>query len=383
MAPAERPWVLVCGGFHRAGGMDRLNAALASRLASRATPVHLVGHDIDPEFERQPSIAITRVPRPAGLYLAGEAALAREAARVRTTIAAAGAAPLLAGNGGNCFDADVNWVHSVHHAWPCADDGAPAWFRAKNRAFKAWSRRREATALRGAARIVANSPRTKDDLVAHLQLETDRIEVIYPGTEPAWIPPTAEARAAARATWCRDSRRPLVAMIGALGHDVNKGIDVLLAAWRQLESRGGWDAELVVAGPGDTSRWRRSAAASPAIRFVGAIANAGELMDAADLLVSPVRYEAYGLAVHEALCRAVPAMVTESAGIVARLPQSWRDLLVPAPPCAAQVAARLEMWAGTQDVWRARAREASAALRAFTDTDMADRIIDIGTGVTR
>lgn len=383
MAPAERPWIVVCGGFHRAGGMDRLNAALATRLASRGRRVHLVGHDIDAAFDRLPSAAITRVPRPAGLYVAGEAALAREAARLRARLAEHGAAPLLVGNGGNCLDADVNWVHSVHHAWPCADAGAPAWFRAKNRAFKAWSRRREATALRGAARIVANSPRTKDDLVARLRLDRDRIDVVDPGTEPGWTPAAAAARASARASWCRDPRRPLVTMVGALGHDVNKGIDVLLDAWRRLETRGGWDAELVVAGPGDTSRWRRDAAGSPSIRFVGPITNAGELMDAADLLVSPVRYEAYGLAVHEAVCRGVPALVTASAGIVPRLPECWGDLLVPDPPCAEQLTARLEMWAGSMDTWRARALEAAAALRGFTDIDMADRIIDIGARVTR
>ena len=46
-APPERtPWVIVAGGFHHRGGMDRANAALAAYLLESGTPVHLVGHEI-------------------------------------------------------------------------------------------------------------------------------------------------------------------------------------------------------------------------------------------------------------------------------------------------------------------------------------------------
>ena len=47
-APADvSPWVIVAGGFHPRGGMDRANAELAAFLASAGTPVHLVAHEID------------------------------------------------------------------------------------------------------------------------------------------------------------------------------------------------------------------------------------------------------------------------------------------------------------------------------------------------
>ena len=39
------------------------------------------------------------------------------------------------------------------------------------------------------------------------------------------------------------------------------------------------------------------------------------VLAACDALVSPTRYEAYGLAVHEALARGLPALVSRSAGI--------------------------------------------------------------------
>lgn len=374
MPPPPRDWILVCGGFHRVGGMDRLNASLALFLASRGTRVHLVGHDIDPEVAAAPGIAVTRVARPAGAFLLGEVALARAAGRLRREMMASGRAPLLLGNGGNADRADVNWVHSVHHAWPCADAGAPAWFRAKNRAFKTWSRRREAPAIRDAAVVIANSRRTKADLLAHLpQLDAGRTHVVYPGSDPAWRPPDARARVEARARWCGNVDRPLVAMIGALGHDVNKGIDVVLDAWRRLASTRDWDAELVVAGPGDTSRWRACASGMD-VRFTGHISEAGSLLDAADLLVSPVRYEAYGLAVHEAICRGVPVLVSRGAGIVERFPPGADEFLLDGAD-GAQLAARLTAWRASAGSHAVPVEQLGARLRAHSLDDMCADIV--------
>jgi len=41
------PWVLICGGFHTRGGMDRANLSLAERLVEKGHAVYLIGHDID------------------------------------------------------------------------------------------------------------------------------------------------------------------------------------------------------------------------------------------------------------------------------------------------------------------------------------------------
>ncbi len=377
MPHSEPHWVLVCGGFHDAGGMDCLNAALARHLAARGTAVHLVGHDIDPSFDDAPLTTVMRVPRPGGVYLAGEVALGRAARRVRNAVAGREGAPIVVGNGGNCLDADVNWVHSVHHAWACADRGAPAWFKAKNRVFKAWSRRREAAAVHSARSIVANSRRTKRDLTTHLRVPDRRITIVYPGTDPSWAPAAAPVRAAARARWCDHADRPLVVMVGAVGHDLNKGLDTLLSAWTLVRSRADWDAHLVVAGPGDTSRWR-AAAGGGSVRFAGRITGAGDLFDAADLVVSPVRYEAYGLAVHEALCRGVPAFVSRAAGIVERFPADFESLLLDSGCTAESLAARLLAWRGNVAAWRARVEPLGRLLRARTMDTMCQEIASVG-----
>ena len=59
------------------------------------------------------------------------------------------------------------------------------------------------------------------------------------------------------------------------------------------------------------------------------------LLAAADLLVSPVRYEAYGLNVHEALCRGAAVMVTRTAGVVERFDHDLEPSLLPSRVTAA------------------------------------------------
>ena len=172
-------------------------------------------------------------------------------------------------------------------------------------------------------------------------------------------------------------------MIGAVGHDVNKGLDTVLAAWTGLHGSGGWNAELVVAGPGETARWRADAAQCPSIRFTGPIAHAGELLDAADLIVSPVRYEAYGLAVHEAICRGVPPLVSRTAGIVERFPSGFDDMLLDSPGAAGEFAARLREWRRDVPAWRRRADALRQAFRGATLETMCGAIAQVGDRLER
>jgi glycosyltransferase involved in cell wall biosynthesis len=382
MSPyADVRWLLVCGGFHYTGGMDRANAALARHLLDRGARVHLVAHAVDASFRADPSVTISIVRRPSGSSLAGEWLLERTAAEVARALRRDGACVRVVGNGGNCGAADVNWVHSVHTAWPCRDDGAPVAFRARNRLFKAWSRLRERRALRAAPVIIANSAKTAGDVTA-LGVPASRVRTVYLGSDAGWLPPSPERRRDARARWCEDPDRPLVVFIGALGHDTNKGIDVALDAWRQLASRG-WTGDLVAAGSGAVARWQARAARDGArVRFVGFTDKAGDLLDAADLLISPVSYEAYGLAAHEALCRGVPVVITKTAGVAERLTPDLSDMLLPPRPDADAVADAVLRWSADSEGWRRRIGPAATGLRAYSNDTMARDIVDAAMAVT-
>jgi glycosyltransferase involved in cell wall biosynthesis len=155
--------------------------------------------------------------------------------------------------------------------------------------------------------------------------------------------------------------------LGALG-DRRKGFDALFEAWQALVADPAWDVDLVVAGTGgERESWERRAASSGLdrrVRFLGFRRDVASVIAAADVLVHPARYEAYGLGVHEAICRGVPAVVSASAGVAERYPSWARDLLIEGAPDAAAVAGALRRWRADADVWPARLAPFAASLRS-------------------
>jgi glycosyltransferase involved in cell wall biosynthesis len=381
------PWVLVGGGFHTRGGQDKANAALADYLLRRGHPVHLVGHDIDPDFLDRPGATVHRITRPAGRHLLGWLPLRYYGSKVAAAVRATNPGARVVVNGGVCPWPDINWVHSVHHAWPVADDGAPLWFRAKNRLFKWWARRGEWHAIRKARLVVANSAQTRRHLIRHLGIDPDRVHVVYLGTDPAWSPPAAEERVQQRRRLGILDDRPVVLFVGALGYDNNKGFDTLLAAWRTLVAAGNWDAELLVAGSGNgLPRWQRAVARdglAGTIRFLGFCPEVMGLLAGVDLLVSPARYEAYGLNVQEAVCRGVPALVSSRAGVVEQYPPDLAEMVLSNPDDAVELARRLLLWRSDRQQWRERFHPLSEALRVNSWDQMAARIVALAEAEAR
>jgi glycosyltransferase involved in cell wall biosynthesis len=359
--------------------MDKANAALARYLIERGNPLHLVTHQADAEFLGHRSVTAHVVARPAGSYFLGEFFLNRVGRAVARRLTGPGTEVRVLANGGCCRWAGVNWVHCVHHAWPCCDRGAPPWFRVKNRVAKHAARRREREAIRAARLVIANSQRTKTDLIEKLHVEPARVHTVYPGTDQAAA--SATERAAARRWLDLPADRPLVVFVGALGYDCNKGFDTLAAAWQRLCARPEWDADLVVAGGGNgLPAWRRrlhAAGLERRVRLLGFTEQVPELLAAADLLVSPVRYEAYGLNVQEAVCRGVPALVSAGAGVAERYPPALAPLLLPNPEDVSDLAARLLAWRPRQAEWRQVFADLAARLRCSTWSAMAGRIVEL------
>ncbi|MGH7934950.1 MAG: glycosyltransferase family 4 protein [Candidatus Binataceae bacterium] len=374
------PWVIVAGGFHDSGAMDRANAALALHLRQRGIPLHLVSYRVDSHIAKDPGVTVHRARRPAGSFLA-QWTLERTAWTVAAYVKEKWPRARVVVNGGNCIWPDVNWVHCVHHAWPVCDEQAPLWFKAKNRAFKFEAKRRELCALRDARVVIANSNKTRADLIDHLGLDPARIHTVYPGADAHCVPPTPERCAAARVRLGKSAARPLVAFVGALGHDSNKGFDLLWAAWQRLCARPGWDADLIAAGGGRAlPGWRHAIAAAGLghrVTMLGFTRHVADLLAAADLLVSPVRYEAYGVNVQEAICAGVPALVSASAGIAERYPADLGDLLIAGPGSVDDLAARLLQWRDNIGAFRRRVEPLGRTLRAFTLDAMAREIVAV------
>ena len=378
IAPA---WILVAGDFHRAGGMDRANAELASYLCSAGVAVHLVSYRVEPELAANPNVRVHLARRVAGAHSLNRRRLDRLGCAVGSSVIARAPGARVLVNGANCEWPDINWVHYVHREWLRSPSDAPLWFRLKAAIAGRANMKRELRVLRAARVVIANSERTRADLIRDAAIDPKRVYTVYLGCGNEWQAVTPERRAAARAWLGESPDRPLAAFVGALGYDSRKGFDTLWTVWQSLCARPEWDANLIVAGDGRAlPRWRetiRRNGLETRIRLLGYSDRVTEILAAADVLVSPVRYESYGLNVQEALCCGVPAIVSRTAGIAERYPAELDDLLLPNPEDASDLAIRLLRWrAGIEDFKR-RIVPLSAMLRSWTWGDMAAQMIAV------
>ncbi|HEU4557635.1 MAG TPA: glycosyltransferase family 4 protein [Longimicrobium sp.] len=368
-------WVVAAGDFVVTGGMDAANHALAAYLARSGREVHLVAHRVAPGLAALPGVRVHRVPRPLRSHLLGFPLLRRAARRV----AATGPRVTLA-NGGN-FPGRATWLHYVHAAYRPHIAGRPL-SGAVHRATAAAMRRDERRVVRGARVVIANSELTARHAVELLGADPACVHTVYYGADPArFRPPSAGERSGARRALGLDAGVPALVFVGALG-DRRKGFDTLFHAFARLCGEGrGWDATLLVAGAGgELEEWKRRAGAAglgARIRFLGFCPDVRPVLWAADAVVSPTRYEAYGLAVQEALCTGLPAVVTRAAGVAERIPAPLDALLPADPDDADELAGRLRAWREGADRYRDAALDLAAALSAWTWDQMAARLAAI------
>lgn len=346
--------------------MDRANHAFASFLARRGDDVTLVTHRAWPDLVQAGAKVVT-VPRPLGSHLLGAPLLAAAGQR------AAGKAPSgtrVVANGGNADTGDVVWVHYLHAAH--MSPAAGGWMR-RQRVTRANALylSHERAAISRAKVVICNSRRTARDVQRAYNLPIDRLHVVYYGSDPRTFSPVGpEQRALARRAlgW---SAQPVALFVGGLG-DYRKGFDRLFEAWKILTRDSGWDVALAVAGLGAELGWRARAETErlSSIRFLGFREDIADVMAASDVLVHPARYEAYGLGVHEALCRGLPALVAKDAGVAERYPEDLRDLLIDDVENAEEIAERLRRWRYGGVGHEARVRTFAEHLHARTWDDM-------------
>jgi glycosyltransferase involved in cell wall biosynthesis len=169
--------------------------------------------------------------------------------------------------------------------------------------------------------------------------------------------------------------------VGALGYDDRKGFDVLFRAFETLCSRPDWDVDLLVAGTGPAAAtWQdkvKEANVQNRIRLLGFTDQVKSVLAAADLLVSPVRYESYGLNVQEAICRAVPAMVSASAGVAEQYEPAFTPMLIPDPENVPELIERLVAWRRKKEEWQEHFKNFGERLRERTWRDTAADFVSI------
>jgi glycosyltransferase involved in cell wall biosynthesis len=371
-----KPYLLVSGDFRRGGGMDRANYALAAYLAQAGHETHLVANSVDKDLAERPNIIFHPVGKPFNSYMLGEPLLNRRGQQWAAVIRARGGRVIV--NGGNCDWNDVNWVHYVHSVY--RPSGARSVVRRlKNRLHAMTSIWRESRIIKRAKLVIANSERSKTDLIDLLGIPESNISRVYYGIDSVAFRPFScdeKARARAELGWSRVG--PVVLFVGELG-DSRKGFDTVFRSWEKLCNAPGWDAILMVVGSGAmlsawTKRIERSGM-STRVKFLGKRQDMSKLLAGSDAFVAPTRYEAYGLAVHEALCCGLPAFVTSAAGVSEQYPPSLKQLLIEDPNDCLELTERLRRWRMRPECYRAELSILSEKLRTHGWNEMASDIV--------
>ncbi len=181
-----------------------------------------------------------------------------------------------------------------------------------------------------------------------------------------WREASADDRSAARSSLELEDR-PTVVCIGRLCRQ--KGQDVLLEAWPEIEARVP-GAQLVLVGDGpDADVLRR--AAGPSVRLVGRRDDVGSWLAAADVVAQPSRWEGMAIGMLEAMAKGRSIVATNVAGAAEALDADAGALVPPedAAALADAVAERLlDSPRAAAEGRRARVRvEQSHDLRAMTD----------------
>lgn len=148
-----------------------------------------------------------------------------------------------------------------------------------------------------------------------------------------------------------------------------KGIDVLLAAWKQLSI----EATLVVAGEGSL---RHLLERPPrGVRYLGPRADAAELLGCADLLVLPSRSEGLPMVVLEAMACGLPVLASDVGGVAEAVDRRVGRLVPPGDPVA--LAGGLMELLASPALGEQGAAALARALERFTLTRMVERIREV------
>jgi UDP-glucose:(heptosyl)LPS alpha-1,3-glucosyltransferase len=284
---------LVHRRFTTMGGMERWLVGFARWLVDRGENVEVICHEIRDDLREEPGVRFTRLPLLRPLKsLTWWWAVRRELQRKTRPIILGfhrteGAQTYRAGGG-----AHADYLARVRPVGRWLDPGE--WVDL------AIERRAVATARL----VIANSELCARSMRRHHP--GARVEVVYNGVDARRFRPDPQVRRQVRAEL--GAAGPVAVFLGS--GTLRKGLDVAIEALPP-----GWS--LWVAG-GDAPR-----AAPSSVRFLGVVREPERLLQSADALVLPTRYDPFANACLEALACGIPALTTPDNGAAEVLPEPW------------------------------------------------------------
>jgi UDP-glucose:(heptosyl)LPS alpha-1,3-glucosyltransferase len=280
---------LVHRRFTTNGGTERYLVGFARWLVREGHEVHVLCNEIREDLRAEPGVVFTHLPmvRPAKLLsLWWSARRALEGARY-DAVMGFGRTPghqLFRAGGGSHADA-LRRTHPVRR-WISPGD----WIETAL----------DREAVCSARVVIANSRLGADGL--RRDYGAPRVEVVYNGVDLTRFRPVSTG---IRRELGIDG--PMAVFLGT--GFFRKGLDLAMAALP-----AGWS--LVVAGEGRP-------VPAPNVHFLGTFREPERLLQGADVMILPTRYDPFANACLEALACGTPALTTPDNGAAEVLPHSW------------------------------------------------------------
>lgn len=171
--------------------------------------------------------------------------------------------------------------------------------------------------VRQARRIAVDSKATAKDVEEHFPDSMSRIQVVYPGIDPVFVPGDPEAIAATR----EDLSCPRGYLLYSGTLEPRKNLPILLDAWETLASSSAGSLPLVITGP---YGWKSRGLAARieqlrplGLQYLGRLPRSRqvEIMQAASIFAYPSLYEGFGLPAAEAMACGIPTIVSDRSSL--------------------------------------------------------------------
>ncbi len=196
-------------------------------------------------------------------------------------------------------------VVTVHDLIPLLfPDNAP---RSKKRRFFPLYQTMMRSLGKRADRIIAVSKASANDIVEHLPVPRERVEVVYNGVADIYVPGSLP-------------REPVILYVGRL--DPYKNVPLLIEAFAAVREQLGPEARLEIIGSSD-DRYPETAMTIERLGLSRAVVQRNYVSDAellasyqrARLLVLPSSYEGFGLPVVEAMACGTPVVCSRASSL--------------------------------------------------------------------
>lgn len=331
-------------GCHRQGGVERIVFECARYLAANRHEVTVFA-DRWEEVGGASSVRYNRVPvRRHPWFLRGRSYSTACRRQLRSA-----SYDVLSTHGCVCPEGGVLWVQSLHKAWlersrQLRPALSAAGLRQRlNPAHRSLLNLEERHfGRRNYQRIIATTPRVRDDLGRLYGVPPDDVVIVPNGFAPAEFNPGR------RASQREVMRRRLglgpdqVAMLFVANELERKGYTTILEAMQRLRRP---ELCLLVAGRVSSQRVEEQARAhgiADQVLALGPSRDVGALHAAGDLLVLPTQYEAFCLAILEALGSGLPVVTSSVPGAGDAILPGVNGALVDDPRSGVELASTLE-----------------------------------------